>query len=155
MTTAELELKVVGLIGYREHVVVPNVSWGLGLGHECDMLVLDNKNRFTEIELKVRVSDFKKDLEKEHGHRDKRISRLVYAMPAAVLEKVIALVPANAGIISTHPERSRPYWHRQCKHRVVEAVDAETIRKFMHLGCMRIWTLKQKLALEKHKSKNK
>jgi hypothetical protein len=85
--SGHMEVAVAELIGYRNHTIVPNVSWGLGLRHECDMLVLDKKGQFTEIEIKISLADLKADFKKPHGHASKIITRLVYAIPKDMLEK--------------------------------------------------------------------
>lgn len=59
--TQDMELAVTGLLNFRVYTIVPNVSWGLGLGHECDLLALDQQRRFTEIEIKISKSDLVRD----------------------------------------------------------------------------------------------
>lgn len=147
----DMELAVAVLIGYRQHAIVPNVSWGLGLGHECDMLVLDSKDRFTEIEIKVSKSDLVADFKKPHGHSSKIISRLVYAVPEHLLDSAMELVPRRQGIIvvkSIEISGKNVYkarWVRIPKHdKLKDKPTANKIRKFMELGLMRIWTLKAK-----------
>jgi len=155
MHAGHVEVAVAKLIGYRTHTIVPNVSWGLGLNHECDMLVLDQQNRFTEIEIKVSASDLKKDFTKWHGHKNKIISRHVYAMPISLCEKYHDLIPKTFGIISVEPKKMghendptwipmyEASWYRLVKHKVIETPCEKKIRKFMELGCMRIWSLKE------------
>lgn len=150
--SGQMEVAVANLIGYRTHTIVPNVSWGLGLRHECDMLVLDDKDRFTEIEIKVSKSDLKADFNKGHGHYSGIITRLIYAVPTDLLETAKELVPPKCGIIEvlTIPPKDKTWlpvhraqWIRRCRHRKPDRpVTDETIRKFMMLGCMRIWSLK-------------
>lgn len=149
--SGHVEVAVANLINYRVNTIVPNVSWGLGLNHECDMLVLDSKNRFTEIEIKVTGSDLKADFNKGHGHKSKYISRLVYAMPDYVYEKYGHIIPAGFGIITVsdtsldyheyaHLEAS---WVKIPKHnKDIQPLTDKMINKFMSLGCMRIWSLK-------------
>jgi hypothetical protein len=152
----QMEVAVANLINWRENTVVPNVSWGLGV-HECDILVLDKQDRLTEIEIKVTVADMKADAKKEHGHKSKIISRLAYAFPTEILDKCTPLVPQGAGIIavdtvtksSRYPglDLKRPAykarWVRRCKHDPNKSpIRNDTARKLMHLGCMRIWSLK-------------
>lgn len=144
-----IEVAVANLIGYRANTIVPNVSWGLGLRHECDMLVLNKSGRFTEIEIKTNVSDLKADFKKMHGHRSKIISRLVYAMPKALYEKHGALIPSGCGVITVshneHLNKFEAQWQQQARHnKEKEKPDAQTVLKFMSLGCMRIWSLKEK-----------
>lgn len=150
----QIELAVAMLFSYRVYTIVPNVSWGLGLRHECDMLLLDSKDRFTEVEIKVSASDLKADFKKGHGHKSKIISRLFYAMPIELCEKYKDIIPKECGIISVKPIYSQygkksetPLWKatffRQAKHdKTKDKPSIVTIRKFMMLGCMRIWTLK-------------
>jgi len=144
-----MEVAVAKLVGWRQNVIVPNVSWGLGLGHECDVLVLDGKNRFTEIEIKISVPDLKKDFRKPHGHSSAIISRLVYAVHESVLAAALQIVPARFGLIAVKWDDGvgfKARWIRQCRHRAnAKPVPAETVSKFMALGCMRIWTLKAAL----------
>lgn len=141
-----VELAVALLLNWRRYTIVPNVSYGLGLRHECDMLALDDKNRFTEIEIKVTASDLKADFKKPHGHRSSMISRLVYAMPVSLYEKHGHIIPKDCGVITVSEVKGigfRAKWVRQCRHKAVSnPPSAKTIRKFMELGCMRIWSLK-------------
>lgn len=145
-----IEVAVAKLIGYRSHTIVPNVSWGLGLRHECDMLVLDGNGRFTEIEIKTTLSDLKADFKKKHDHSSKLISRLVYAMPQDVLNKGADIIPKHAGIIAIAPkmigkhETLSAYWVKMVKHDKLTAKPSDgVVKKFMSLGCMRIWSLKE------------
>lgn len=144
-----VESAVAFLINYRKFTIVPNVSWGLGLNHECDMLILDDQNRFTEVEIKVSASDLKADFKKAHGHNSKIISRLIYAMPIELCEKYQDLIPKNCGIIAVREVTQyntsyyKAEWFRMCKHdKTKEKPSSQTIRKFLELGCMRIWSLK-------------
>lgn len=164
MHAGHVESAVAVLINYRKHVIVPNVSWGLGLNHECDMLILDDQNRFTEVEIKVSASDLKADFKKEHGHKSRFISRLIYAMPIELCEKYKDLIPAHCGIIAVREFNPWGYeisgykaeWFRMCKHdKTKEKPSPQTIRKFFELGCMRIWTLKSHNNNRNAKAKNK
>lgn len=148
--SGHMELAVVDLIGYRRHTVVPNVSWGLGLNHECDMLVLDDSNRLTEIEIKISKSDLKADLKKWHQHNSKIITRLVFAIPYSLIDEVMTLLPPNVGIITVewnqYSGKYEARWYRMSKHRkAIQEVSNEKIRKLLELGCMRIWSLKRAL----------
>ena len=158
--SGHMELAVANLIGYRANTIVPNVSYGLYLNHECDMLVLDSSNRFTEIEIKVSMSDLKADFNKTHGHKSKYISRLVYAIPETMLEKGRHIIPKKCGIIIVKWESCYHYnyddntqieiggywkarWERMVRHnKQIEEIPKSIINKFYQLGCMRIWSLK-------------
>lgn len=136
------------LIGFRKNVIVPNVSWGLGLSHECDMLYLDSKDRFTEVEIKISLSDLKADFKKWHSHKSNIISRLQYAVPERLAEQAINLIPKTAGLItvrwSEHVGCYIAEYQRVGTHnKGCQKPKPETIKNFMRLGCMRIWSLKE------------
>lgn len=42
--TLDMEVAVMEHFGVRQNLIVPNVWWGMGLNHECDMLVLTKSN---------------------------------------------------------------------------------------------------------------
>lgn len=152
-TSLDIEIAVSNLISYRLNTIVPNVSWGLGLNHECDLLILDKQNRFTEIEIKVTLSDLKADFNKKHGHHSSIISRLYYAFPADMLDRSLPLIPKHIGIIICHKvgiyylgkPGYRAQYYRKCKHDKYSRPNDKQIRKFLDLGCMRIWSLKMHL----------
>jgi hypothetical protein len=64
MKAIHVELAVASYFGIRRHLIVPNVSWGLGLRHECDLLIVRESGFAAEVEIKVSKSDLKKDVEK-------------------------------------------------------------------------------------------
>jgi len=150
ISTPELELAVVGLIGYRRQTIVPNVSWGLGFRHECDLVVLNPDSGYlAEIELKISVADFRADLKKNHSHDSIYLRKLSYAMPEDVMEKVRADVPERAGIISVKRDFRGicvARWERQAKlNRNAVPLPADMKAHLYHLAAMRIWSLKAHL----------
>lgn len=153
-----IELATAVLMDYRKHIIVPNVCFNWGT-MECDMLIVDDKNRVTEVEIKVSIADLKADFKKPHGHKHKNLSRLIYAFPLEMLEKALPLIPNHCGIITvaispyclkqieTIPNWKPSYeakWYRQCKHDKTKTplTDKEVIN-LTRLGCMRIWSLKR------------
>jgi len=66
MTSKEIEILVADYFNYRANLIVPNVSWGLGV-HECDILVLTKAGYAWEVEIKTSVADVKADLKKSTG----------------------------------------------------------------------------------------
>lgn len=156
MTAAEVELAVANWIGTREHLCVPNVSWGMHL-HECDLLYLSDKGFATEIEIKVTKSDLKRDAQKRHQHRSPRIKFLYYAMPITMAD-CAELVPEHAGILLA--SRRQPLtWEREpgrmrleCKvtrepetNRAAAAFTDTERLQLARLGALRIWTLKKRI----------
>ena len=144
--SGHVEVAVAMLLNYRVYTIVPNVSHGLYLNHECDMLALKD-GKFTEIEIKISMSDLKADFKKSHGHKSKYITRLVYAMPKEMVDKAMGIIPREFGIIGVKQYNSgngyQAYWVRQARHRKqTDRIPQFIIDKFHHLGCMRIWSLK-------------
>jgi hypothetical protein len=65
LKTIEIEEALYRLFGVRRHIIVPNIYWGLGFGHELDMLVCNMKTKYcTEIEIKISKSDILADKKK-------------------------------------------------------------------------------------------
>lgn len=148
----DIECAVARLFDYRRNIIVPNISWGAGL-HECDMLIVNENNYATEVEIKVSRADLKKDFTKSHNHIHERIKNLYYAVPEKLLELALELVPSTAGIIVCKKELplrhnptcfiTRASFHRRAKpnhhHRAMTEKEKLNIAR---LGCMRIWPLK-------------
>jgi len=150
MHAGHIEVAVSKLIGYRSHIIVPNVSWGWGLNHEADLIVVDKNQKVTEIEIKVSLSDLKRDFQKPNQHRSKKIGRLVYAIPESILEKALPLIPKEHGIIIVRKNTIetwfsyRAIWQRRCRYRKDYAgISNAEVHDLMRLATMRIWSLKE------------
>lgn len=149
MTTAEMECQVATFFNWRVNLVVPNVSWGMGL-HECDLLVCTKAGYLWEVEIKVSKSDLKKDAEKRHGHYNPNIKHLYFAIPN-YLEDCIEHIPERAGIVTVAPKDERQWW-RVKKIREPQTnpgakpLTPEQRYTLARLGSMRIWGLKNKLS---------
>lgn len=147
LTSLYIETLVARRWNIRQHTIVPNVSWGLGL-HECDVLIVSKSGYATEVEIKVSKSDLKKDAEKRHGHINKKIKDLYFAIP----EKLLAyqeFIPEHAGIlvVKAHKEPGHGFYIEKVRDPIslknaVKLTDDER-RQLMRLGCMRIWRLKE------------
>jgi hypothetical protein len=147
--SGHIEVAVAKLFGFRQHLIVPNVSWGWDLRHEADMIIVNHCNKVTEVEIKISIADLKADFKKENGHQSKKIGRLYYAFPVEMLEKALPLIPNDCGIITvkTHEDgRYTALFHRVIKYdkNIKPITDMQRI-KLGGLGCMRIWTLKTAL----------
>lgn len=148
----EMEEAVARLYGVRQHIIVPNVSWGLRL-HECDLLVIRQSGYAIEVEIKTTIADLKKDAEKRHGHISNKIKELYFAIPKSLYEKALPLIPDKAGIIVVSKEETK-WWGIEVKASfqrpaiknrfAIPLTDAEQFTA-ARLGCMRIWGLKEKL----------
>lgn len=147
-----MEVAIANYFNYRQNIIVPNISWGLGL-HECDVFIVTKSGYCTEVEIKRSKSDLLADFEKKHKHKDKknRIKEFYYAIPKSLLSSCELLIPKDTGIIVC--ERSEwssdkvyAYIHRKTKPNLgAVPLTAKELHKVGHLGTMRIWSLKQKI----------
>ena len=141
---------------FRSHYVVPNVYRGLHFSHEMDLLAVNPKSRIgTEVEIKVSKSDLKRDAEKKHGHFDRRIRQLYFAVPADLLDAAFEHVPPEAGIITVF-RNSGGAWAEgkyQCTVRrrakpskyYAEPFTEREITELLRLGNMRYWSVQGKI----------
>lgn len=153
MTLLEMEIAISELFGIRKHLMVPNVSWGLGI-HECDMLIVTKNGYANEVEIKLSRYDLKRDLDKYHSHRNRLIRRLFFAIPLS-LQEFQDLIPERAGIIIVNEDRNLPY-QSWCKITRPAQINKNALPLSMeqqiHLGrlaSMRIWSLKRTLLSRK------
>ncbi len=151
-----MEIAISKYFGIREHIIVPNISWGFKRMHECDLFIIKKSGIAIEVEIKRTKSDLIADFKKEHHHYDKdnRITELYFAMPEEMYENCKDLIPEGAGIIVcyryTHPQKRTEevgaYVKRNSKRiRGSRKLTVEERLRIAHLGTMRIWSLKQKL----------
>lgn len=107
MTTEMLELGVYKLFmeNGNYQAMIPRVHRKFKI-HECDLIVVTTDDFIYEIELKVTVQDCKRDLEKEHQHKDmySRLKYQYFAVPLSILEECIPNIPEHFGIIAIEDE---------------------------------------------------
>jgi hypothetical protein len=155
ITAQDIEVVLARHFNYRANIIVPNVSWGLGLRYEADLVVLRKSGYADEIEIKVTASDIKADLKKKVQHDSAFFRRLWFAVPAGLEDHPD--IPERAGIIciSGRATRYKPDGLgvtiiRQAKIRKhCRKMDERKKMKLLSLGCMRIWSLKEKLGKER------
>lgn len=156
ITTAEMEVAIAKYFGIREHIIVPNLSWGF-FTHECDLFLIRKSGYGFEVEIKRSKSDMQADIKKNHRHIDRqnRIIQLYYAFPEELLLKVEELVPPECGIIIVEfwkNRNARAYMKRNAKRRKgAKRLTEKEQFKIARLGTLRIWTLKDKLNKLKQK----
>ena len=149
ITTTEMECLVARFLNWRVNLIVPNVSWGMGV-HECDMLVATKAGYLWEVEIKVTKADLKKDALKWHEHKNHKIKHLYFAIPT-YLEDCIEHIPARAGIITVAPS-SETIWGRVKQlrkpetNKAAQPITPEQRYTLARLGSMRIWGLKNKIS---------
>ena len=154
ITTTEMEIAIAKYFGIRQHIIVPNLSWGF-FNHECDLFIIRKSGYGFEVEIKRSKSDMVADFKKKHGHKDRRnrIVQLYYAFPKELLPKVEALVPEDCGILTVeyygdeiNEYRGYVQMYRDAKRKKgAKRLTKEEQLKIAKLGTMRIWKLKKKL----------
>jgi len=150
-TASEIEYRVAKYFDPRRNIIVPNVWWGWGLNHECDLVVLTKSGYAYEVEIKVSKSDLRADLKKRWGHSSKRLRRLYFAVPEKLESCALELVPKSAGILKIQQTDTGrwPYPGNVSKVREAQInlearrLNPEEELKLAALGTMRIWTLKR------------
>src|ERR1039457_1370020 len=151
MNAQDIEIAVANYYGYRQNIIIPNLSWGADFGHECDMIIMRPSGSITEVEIKISKSDLKADFKKGHNHASKYIRYLFYAYPETMSD-CDTLIPYGAGIFHiVKLELQNGGHYLSCKqirgavgNKTVPLNDKQKIN-IMRLGYMRIWSLKQHL----------
>lgn len=160
ITTLDMEVSIAKHFGIRQHIIVPNLSWGF-FNHECDLYFVRKSGFGFEIEIKISKSDLLADFKKKHNHVDKqnRIVQLYYAIPKELLEKCEEYIPKECGIITVElykggdGHRTHTRIHREAKRKKgARKLTQKEQLKIASLGTMRIWKLKEKLSNLKKKS---
>lgn len=153
ITSVEIERVVAYKFGIRTNLIVPNISWGLGI-HECDLLIVSKSGYCTEIEIKVSKSDLIKDKEKKHGHNSDKIKFLYFAIPDYLnTEEIISHIPEKAGILTIRDNGRRLVVLKerepQKNIKAVKLTDQE-MYQVARLGALRLWSLKDNIINQKH-----
>lgn len=125
---------------------IVNVSFGF-LNHEADLLVMNENCRLYEVEIKTSLADLKADFKKPHGHEDRKVERLYYAVPVTLLEKAQEIIPEQFGIISVENKGKNCAFPCLVAERVRNAaklrdypLNVHQVIQLLRLGTMRFWT---------------
>jgi hypothetical protein len=112
-STRIAECVVASVFPIPRHLCVANVAWSL-LPYEADLLAMTGSGYLIEVEIKISLSDLKRDAGKAKwrwaGATD-LVSRFYYAMPEALWSKPAAkeCVREGAGVIVVHHTEERGY----------------------------------------------
>ena len=144
-----MECALASWFDYRVNLIVPNVYWGFGEGnHECDLLIVSKAGYCTEVEIKVTRADLRADTKKAHGHDDRNIKYLYFALPD-YLDHCLEFVPEHAGIILVRPWKPGYQAGPTCRRvrdpvcrKYAPKMNDRMRYKVARLGALRIWNLK-------------
>lgn len=148
LTAQVIELLLAESFDYRQNVIVPNVSWGMNLPYEADMVVLRKSGYAIEIEIKISAADIKADLQKRHQHDSDLFKELWFAVPEKLENH--DHIPLTAGIISVYwDDRFRSYRARITRgayiNKTARKWDDKKQLALCRLGAIRTWPLKSHL----------
>ena len=142
LNSSDIEIAVAEMFNPRINIIVPNVWWGLGLNYEADLIIVSGSRYATEIEIKVSANDIKADLKKRwFTHRSDKIRRFYYAVPDYLQD--CEHLPSDCGLIVVDENLNCKTIRapRITKH--ARKLSDKEVSKLLHLGCMRIWSLKK------------
>ena len=147
MNLLSLELSIAKYFGYRQNLIIPNVSWGMGLEYEADIMVISQSRYCTEIELKISKSDLKRDHNKRKWKHDKYcryggeiIRRQFFGIPES-LKDAIEFIPPQCGILIVS-DLGKVHLERVVKLNKSRALTEKEYLHALQLASMRTWTLK-------------
>lgn len=130
--------------------VIPNASWGMGLPFEADVLAINKSGYMTEVEIKVSMSDWRKDMEKRKhllGHQS-HVRRFYYAAPMKLAKRYqeIEGLPAYAGVIGVGSENLDSAAHLEILKSAEVNTSARRLRdkemmNAARLSALRVWTM--------------
>ena len=149
LKSLDIEVALSYLFDYRRNIIIPNLSWGIGI-HECDIFIIRSSSGYAiECEIKVSKADLVKDAKKNHDHSDNRIKEFYFAIPEYLYESCKDLIPKHAGIITCEIYRNKPkatIVRNPIINKNARKLTIEEQFKITKLGCLRVWRLKEKLS---------
>ena len=135
--------------GIRSNIIVPNVSWGMGIEYEADLIVLSKQGYVTEYEIKRSYSDFVADFAKnKDAHKAPWVYRFYYVLPLSIknkAEKFIQYTGIENPAILFYDENGKftsndGYPYVKCGRKMF----LEEQLKLARLGVIRYWNLRGK-----------
>jgi hypothetical protein len=141
MTSQHIEIAVAKHFCYRRQLIVPNVSWGMGLRYEADVVVLRPSDWGIEVEIKISGADIKADLKKKHQHDSNLFKELWFAVPTELNNHYC--IPSHAGILSIDNRQRVTVIRKPVANKNARKWTPKQRMKLLHLASMRTWALKQ------------
>ncbi len=152
MNLLTLECAIARYFDYRQNVIIPNVSWGMGLKYEADMIIISMARYCTEIELKISRADLKRDSNKKKwcltspewsSLNYNIIRRQFFGLPESFCD-IIKHIPSQCGVLLVS-ESGKVHLERTAKLNRARPLAEKEYLHALHLVSMRLWTLKEVL----------
>lgn len=168
----EIEYWLARHFNYRQNLVVPNVSWGMGFRHELDLLVVRKSGYAFEVEIKRSIQDLKAELKKRHNHgstgySSPDIRELWFAYPVEIkdaAQEFLAQHFPRAGQLSYELRQAETghngyYSYKlprrlkiktECRPKINTAakrLSEKQRQDILRLAAMRVWSLKKKYGI--------
>jgi hypothetical protein len=129
----------------RRHLaVVPNISWGM-FQWETDLLILHKNLFLSEVEIKISMSDFRADTEKDkfgkylHRHQE-MIRRFFYAAPKKLAMKMVSMT--DYGVIGIDEDSSRiEILKRATPNKLARKMKDSECITILRLAALKAWDL--------------
>lgn len=142
-----------GFVPFTRYICIPNVRSGIAVyTGESDLIAVSKVGYVKEFEIKISVSDLKKDKEKVK-HRlwelpGNSVSEFWYAIPDEIALKVDVSehIPAYAGILTVHKSNKGFYCRvirKAVRKKNARKLTDKEMLSIARLGCIRLWTLKK------------
>lgn len=138
-------------------LVVPCCYWA---GHEADLLVIENKLRVVDIEIKISRADLKADMAKDKWYRSRpwsqrhkgqrrmpwpdKVWKHYYAMPAEIWKPELeAHIPEQSGVLLV-TARGASVWRRAVPNKDAKRISEADVFNLARLENLRYWALVRK-----------
>lgn len=153
LTVHEIEDLIVSKEGgVRKNLCVPNVSWGMNIDYEADLLIITKSGYCTEYEIKRSYSDFLADMKKDEcAHKAPWVYKFYYVIPLSIKDKVLkyfedkGITECDVPGILCYSERGSITSVGGIPHiKGGRKMFLEEMLKVARLGTMRYWNLRNK-----------
>lgn len=99
VTTEQIEAALFNHFFLQSDLVTFRISGCSGIiNHECDCLIINKNGYLVEYEIKISLSDLKKDLQKPHQHKDNRLRAVNFIVPCFLEKHAFEILPEHFGI---------------------------------------------------------
>lgn len=121
-----------------------------GVGHEADLIWINENDYLTEVEIKVSYNDFLADFKKKEKHLTKYTKAVYYVFPHNMykrneekIRKVLFEKFPEAGVIIVDTEESVVDMIKVAEYFNVEKIPIEVKIGLMRIGCQKWWRRKR------------